>query len=138
MLKRDQIVSLAIQVPAIIVAVYVYRTVTSSKLNASLKKEGTEFFESAKRSIKHRALTVKPPSGIFSKFLSAVAFLSGAFVDLDGAFTNEKKLKGWSASLGQFNTFLNSTGVADEMEEAFQKPLLRGRYVLIQPLYYWF
>ena len=70
---------------------------------------------------------VKPPSDIQSAFIGSVSFLCSAIGDVAGILTNPKKFQGWVEALGQFNSFLESTGVADEMTEAIQKPLLRGR-----------
>jgi hypothetical protein len=73
------------------------------------------------------AVSIEPPSDISSVFLGAISFLCGATRDIAGMLTNPKKLMGWMDALGQFNTFLDSTGVGAELNEAIQKPLLAGR-----------
>ncbi|CAJ1947885.1 unnamed protein product [Cylindrotheca closterium] len=72
-------------------------------------------------------VTVRPPSDFQSAFQGAISFVVSAIADVAGILTNPKKLTGWMQALSQFNTFLESTGVGAELEEAIQKPLLAGR-----------
>lgn len=72
-------------------------------------------------------VTVRPPSDFQSAFQGAISFVVSAIGDVAGIMTNPKKLTGWMQALSQFNTFLESTGVGSELEEAIQKPLLAGR-----------
>lgn len=84
-------------------------------------------------SVTHQAIVgpsivaIRPPSNFQSAFQGGVSFVCSAIGDIAGILTNPKKYTGWMNSLTQFNTFLQSTGVQDEIEEAIQKPLLCGR-----------
>jgi hypothetical protein len=79
--------------------------------------------------IRPSIIVVHPPSDFQSAFQSVISFLCSAIGDFAGMLTNPKKLSGWMNSLTQFNTFLESTGLGDEMDDAIQKPLLCGRLV---------
>jgi hypothetical protein len=72
-------------------------------------------------------VAVRPPSDFQSAFQGGISFICSAIGDFAGIITNPKKYTGWMNSLTQFNTFLKSTGVQAELEEAIQKPLLCGR-----------
>lgn len=90
---------------------------------------GDDVARMAKSSILHHPTVVRieRPTDIQSSFIGAVSFIISAIGDVAGILTNPKKFQGWVEALSQFNTFLESTGVAAEMQEAIQKPLLRGR-----------
>ncbi|KAL3909374.1 MAG: hypothetical protein SGARI_002627, partial [Bacillariaceae sp.] len=77
--------------------------------------------------VKPSIVAVKPPSDFQSAFQGGISFVCSAVKDVAGILTNPKKFTGWMQSMSQFNTFLKSTGVQAEMEEAIQKPLLAGR-----------
>lgn len=77
--------------------------------------------------VRPSVVSVRPPSDFQSAFQGVVSFICSAIGDFAGILTNPKKYTGWMSSLTQFNTFLKSTGVQAEMEEAIQKPLLGGR-----------
>jgi hypothetical protein len=93
------------------------------------KLEDPNDFVSATRNaiVGPSVVVVRPPSDFQSAFQGGVSFICSAIGDFAGILTNPKKYTGWMSSLTQFNTFLKSTGVQAEMEEAIQKPLLYGR-----------
>lgn len=77
--------------------------------------------------IQPSVVAVRPPTDFQAAFQGAVSFVTSAIGDVAGLISNPKKFQGWVAALGQFNTFLQQSGVGGEMEEAIQKPLLGGR-----------
>jgi hypothetical protein len=67
------------------------------------------------------------PSDLHSALQGAFAFACGAAADIVGSLMNPRKMKKWLAALSQFKTYVDASGVGDELEEAILKPLLRGR-----------
>jgi hypothetical protein len=93
------------------------------------KPEDPNDFGSATRDaiVRLSVVAVRPPSDFQSAFQGGISFICSAIGDFAGILSNPKKYTGWMSSLTQFNTFLKSTGVQAELEEAIQKPLLYGR-----------
>jgi hypothetical protein len=98
---------------------------SSSSSNSSSRDDVTK--AAVKAISKPSVVAVQPPSYLQSAFQGAVSFVCSAIGDIAGLMSNPKKFEGWISALGQFNTFLQQSGVGDEMEEAIQKPLLGGR-----------
>jgi len=84
----------------------------------------------AKNTLLHttpHVVALEPPSDLQSAFQGSVSFIISAIGDILGAFTNPSKLKGWTKAMAQFNGFLESSGVAAELQESLIKPLWQGR-----------
>ena len=69
----------------------------------------------------------QPPSDLRSAFQGGISFAVSAVGDIVGVMTNPKKMKKWVDALGQLKSYLDASGVGDELEEAMMKPMLRGR-----------
>ena len=110
----------------------ILRTIYSSTSCSSsdAKSSKTAMTGSAASSILRQpkvVVQIQPPSDFQSAFVGAISFGVSAITDLIGILTHPKTCQGWMESLSQFNSFLQSTGIGDELYEGIQKPLLRGR-----------
>lgn len=65
----------------------------------------------------------KPPSDLYSTFLGVISFAVGAVGDVIGAMTSPKKMKKWVDNLAQLRSYLDATGIDDELDEVCQPAL---------------
>lgn len=59
----------------------------------------------------------QPPSDLRSAFQGGISFAVSAVGDIVGVLTNPMKMKKWVDALGQLKSYLDASGVGDELEE---------------------
>jgi hypothetical protein len=86
------------------------------------ENEDDNMRDAAKNSLLHGStgqvrVVLKPPTDLESAFQGAVSFAVSAIGDIVGLFANPKKMRSWVDAMGQFNGFLEASGVGSELQE---------------------
>jgi hypothetical protein len=68
-----------------------------------------------------------PPSDLVSAFRGAIAFTLSVSADIISLLFDRSKMVKWMETLTEFKAFLDSSGVASEIDESIMKPLYSGR-----------
>jgi hypothetical protein len=68
-----------------------------------------------------------PPSDIASAFRGAIAFTLSVSADLVSLLVDRTKMVKWMETLTEFKSYLDASGVSNELDESIMKPLYSGR-----------
>ena len=68
-----------------------------------------------------------PPSDLVSAFRGAVAFVLSVSADVVSLMIDNNKMRKWMETLTELKSYLDASGVSNELDESIMKPLYSGR-----------